>query len=278
MPRQKFCSGLKYGPPTGLQATLRIGDRVPIATGSFGGGVAGTTVSPLVQTQFQYTDVGVNLDITPKVHQNKDISLKVRVEISAVTQQVEIGGITQPIIGQRIIEHDIRLREGEASVLGGILQTQTSQTVGGIPGLSQIPILKYLFSNVNTTIAEDEVLIILRPHTVRALDITPANLRAVDVGTEGNVRLRMPRAMPREDDSTMTPLPVMPPDTNPGNAPENGPGRTPETLPGAPTPPGVGAAGNERTPLDYARLRLPGDMVSFEAGGNFRYFGKLAGC
>ncbi len=249
----------------GLQATLRIGDRVPIATGSFGGGVAGTTVSPLVQTQFQYIDVGVNLDITPKVHQNREISLKVRVEISAVTQQVEIGGITQPIIGQRIIEHDIRLREGEANVLGGILQRQTGQTVGGIPGLSQIPILKYLFSNVNNTIAEDEVLIILRPHTVRRLDITPANLRAVDVGTEGNVRLRTPRAMPPEDDSTLTPLPVIPPD----NDPESGPGRAPESLPGAPPPPGVDAAAIESAPLDYARLRLPGDMVSFEAGETF---------
>src|SRR4030067_830709 len=91
-----------------------------------------------------------------------------------------VPGVKQPVIGQRIIEHDIRLREGEMNILGGILQTGSSHSVSGIPGLSQIPILKYLFSNVSDSVAEDEVLIVLRPHTVRLPDITPLNLRAID--------------------------------------------------------------------------------------------------
>ncbi|MEE8176512.1 MAG: cohesin domain-containing protein, partial [Acidobacteriota bacterium] len=184
----------------GQQATLRIGDRVPIATGSFQAGIGGGGVSPLVNTQFQYTDVGVNLDITPKVHANREITLKVRIEISAVTSEVDIGGIKQPVIGQRVIEHDIRLREGEANVLGGILQTQVTKTVSGIPGLSQIPILRYLFSNVRTTLAEDEVLIVLRPRTVRLPEITALNRRALDVGREGNIRLRNRRTTPEVDE------------------------------------------------------------------------------
>ena len=181
------------------QATLRIGDRVPIATGSFQPGVGGTVVSPLVQTQFQYTDVGVNLDITPKVHTNNEVTLAVRVELSAVTQQVDIGGISQPVIGQRIIEHNIRLREGEINVLGGIFQRQNVESVSGVPGLSQIPLLRYIFSNVKTTLAEDEVLIVLRPHTIRRPDINALNLKALDIGTEGDVRLRSPRALPEEE-------------------------------------------------------------------------------
>jgi general secretion pathway protein D len=180
----------------GLKATLRIGDRVPIATGAFQGAATGIGTGALVQTQFQYTDVGVNLDITPKVHQNNEITLKVRVEISAVTGRVKIGDIEQPVIGQRVIEHDIRLREGEVNVLGGIFQTQTTKGVSGIPGLSDIPLLKYLFSNVSDTLAENEVLIVLRPRTLRLPDILPENLRAVDVGTEGDVRLRSPRELP----------------------------------------------------------------------------------
>jgi len=175
----------------GMRATLRIGDKVPIATGAYQPGVAGQAVSALVQTQFQYLDVGVNVDITPKVHANREITLKVRIEVSAVTQFAEpVPGVRQPVIGQRVIEHDIRLREGEINILGGILQTQVTEQVSGIPGLSQIPILRYLFSNVSNTIAEDEVLIVLRPHAVRILDLTPVNLRAFDVGTEGDVRLR----------------------------------------------------------------------------------------
>ncbi|MCZ6490167.1 MAG: cohesin domain-containing protein [Acidobacteria bacterium] len=184
----------------GMQATLRIGDRIPIATGSFQAGIGGVGVNPLVSTQFQYTDVGVNLDITPKVHANREITLKVRIEISAVTQRINIGGIEQPVIGQRVIEHDIRLREGEANVLGGILQRQVTESVSGIPGLSRIPILRYLFSNTSTTLAEDEVLIVLRPRLVRLPEITALNRRALDVGREGNIRLRNRRSTPEVDE------------------------------------------------------------------------------
>lgn len=196
----------------GQKATLRVGDRVPIATGAFQPGVGGTVVSPLIQTQFQYTDVGVNLDITPKVHDNHEITLKVRVEVSAVTQQVSIGGIQQPVIGQRIIEHDIRLREGEVNVLGGIFQRQNVETVTGIPGLAQIPLLRHIFSNVSTTIAEDEVLLVLRPHVVRRLNITALNRKALDIGTEGDIRLRTPDSLPETET-----------EPTPGNSPSPGP-------------------------------------------------------
>ncbi|MFI5093763.1 MAG: type II and III secretion system protein, partial [Candidatus Acidiferrales bacterium] len=109
----------------GQQAKLKIGDRIPIATGSFQAGVgvgavgAAGLVNPLVNTQFQYQDVGVNIDITPRVHPNHEISLKTKIEVSSVTGTSTIGGISQPIISQRVVEHDIRLKDGEASILGG---------------------------------------------------------------------------------------------------------------------------------------------------------------
>jgi general secretion pathway protein D len=174
----------------GQKASLKIGDRVPIATGSYQPGVAGVAVSSLVSTQFQYLDVGVNLDITPSVHANNEITLKVRIEVSQVTGTSNIGGISQPIIGQRIIDHEIRLHEGEVNVLGGLLQTQVTKSVAGVPGLSQIPLLKYLFSNVSDTLSEDEVLLVLTPHTVRLPDILAINRKTLDVGTEGDVHLR----------------------------------------------------------------------------------------
>jgi len=174
----------------GQKASLKIGDRVPVATGSFQPGIGGVGVNPLVNTQFQYIDVGVNLDITPTIHTNDEITMKVRVEVSQVTSEATIGGIQQPVIGQRIIDHEIRLREGEVNILGGLLQTQTTKSVTGVPGLSQIPILKYLFSNVSDTLSEDEVLIVMTPHTVRRTDISAFNQRALDVGIEGDVRLR----------------------------------------------------------------------------------------
>jgi general secretion pathway protein D len=163
---------------------------VPVATGSFQAGVGvGSTsgagfVNPLVNTQFQYIDVGVNVDITPHVHANRDISLKVSVEVSSVTGQSTIGGIQQPIISQRKIEHEIRLKEGEVSILGGLFERTDTKTLNGWPGLANVPIIKYLFSNDDVEHQDNENLIVLIPRIVRMPDWTKANLRAIYSGTE----------------------------------------------------------------------------------------------
>ncbi|HKR84190.1 MAG TPA: tetratricopeptide repeat protein, partial [Terriglobales bacterium] len=77
----------------GQKATLKIGDRIPIATGSFQPGIGGVGINPLVNTQFQYQDVGVNIEVTPRVHSNGDVTLKIAMDISSVTGQSNIGGI-----------------------------------------------------------------------------------------------------------------------------------------------------------------------------------------
>src|SRR3984957_12150556 len=100
------------------KATLKIGERVPVATGSFQPGIGGVGINPLVNTQFQYLDVGVNIDVTPHVHADREVTLKISMEISSVVSQASIGGISQPIIGQKKIEHEIRLKDGESSLIG----------------------------------------------------------------------------------------------------------------------------------------------------------------
>jgi general secretion pathway protein D len=174
----------------GQKASLKIGDRVPIATGSFQPGIGGVGINPLVNTQFQYLDVGVNIDITPKVHAGREVTLKVSMDISSVTGQSNIGGISQPVIGQRKIEHEIRLKEGEVNILGGILEDQDIRSLNGIPGLSQIPILKYLFSQTNIEHKENEIVFALIPHIIRARDVTELNERALEVGTASSIELR----------------------------------------------------------------------------------------
>ena len=103
-----------------VKATLKIGDRQPTATGSFQPGIGGVGINPLVNTQFTYIDVGVNVEITPRVHDNGDVSMHVDLDISSVTGHVNLGGIDQPIIGQRKISHDIRMHEGAVQLLGGL--------------------------------------------------------------------------------------------------------------------------------------------------------------
>jgi general secretion pathway protein D len=230
----------------GQQAKLRVGDRVPIATGSFQAGVGvGSTagagfVNPLVNTQFQYQDVGVNIDLTPHVHPNRDVSIKLKVEVSSVTGTSTIGGIQQPIISQRTIEHEIRLKEGEVSILGGLIERINTRTLNGWPGLAQIPVMRYLFSGDDTELQENEVLIVVVPRIVRLPEWTRANLRPIYSGTDTlpatrrEMDIKAPTANPNPQitpSGTTTP-PVQ--QAPPGGVPISGvvaPGATPGTAP-----------------------------------------------
>jgi len=175
----------------GQKASLKIGDRVPVATGSFQPGVGGLGgINPLVNTQFQYIDVGVNIDITPRVHANRDVTLKMMLDISSVTSRVNIGGIDQPVIGQRKIEHEIRLKEGEVNLLGGMMEETDVKTLSGWPGLGQIPLFRYLFSAEHIEKGENEIIFVLIPRVVRGQELTALNLKPLDVGSGTAIDLR----------------------------------------------------------------------------------------
>ena len=251
----------------GQPAKLRVGDRVPVATGSFQAGVGvGSTagagfVNPLVNTQFQYIDVGVNVDITPHVHANREISLKVSVEVSSVTGQATIGGIQQPIISQRKIEHEIRLKEGEVSILGGLFERVDTKTLNGWPGLANIPIMRYLFSTDNVEHQENENLIVLIPRIVRMPDWTKANLRALYSGTESfpGVRREMDIKTPSANPSpTLQQTP-----SAPGGVPPAAPAVVAPTTPTPAAPAPQSQTSGPRIRFEPAALNLaPGQTAT----------------
>lgn len=186
----------------GEKATLKIGSKIPIATGSFssgiggvGGGVGGVGISPLVSTQFTYIDVGVNMEMQPTINYDNEVTLKMKIEISNVVSEENLGGITQPVIGQRTLEQTIRMENGKPTLLGGILQHTVTITIGGTPGLGEIPLIKYLFSSQQKETVNDEIVFLLIPHVVRGSELTLQNLRTIDTGTGTNVQLhRIPVA------------------------------------------------------------------------------------
>jgi general secretion pathway protein D len=254
----------------GQPAKLRIGDKVPIATGSFqaGVGVGGTAgtgfVNPLVNTQFQYQDVGVNVDITPRVHPNHEVSMKLSVEVSSVTGQSTIGGIQQPIISQRKIEHEIRLKEGEANVLAGLITRTDTKAINGWPGLARIPLFRYFFSEDTHSSEDDEILIILTPHIVRMPEWTRANLRPLYTGSESQVQVR------REAE-------VRSPNSEPrGSTPQGGvnsgqQGQGAATVPTAPgtsptVPTSLGAATTVPGATNAAQIRFEPRSLSLKVG------------
>jgi general secretion pathway protein D len=167
----------------GQTAKVKIGNRVPYATGSFlpsfggaisGGGAPGGAAGfgLLASTQFQYQETGVNLDVTPHLLSSGEVALKAKIEISSLGPNFTIGGLQEPSFNQRVIEHDIRLKEGEVNLLGGLIEATTRRSLSGLPVLGEIPGLRYLFSNEHTERAETEVLVMLTPWVIRLPEAT----------------------------------------------------------------------------------------------------------
>jgi general secretion pathway protein D len=174
----------------GQRATLKIGQKIPIATGSYNAGVSTGVASIGVQTQFTYLDVGVNIDITPTVHLDREVSLKTKVEVSQQNGSVTISNVTEPIIAQRVLEQVIQLKEGEPSILAGIVTKQDLKNVSGTPYLGELPFFKYFFSSQSKEVQTDEIVFLLIPHIVRESVLSRANLAAIDTGSLNNVELR----------------------------------------------------------------------------------------
>jgi general secretion pathway protein D len=237
------------------KATLKIGERVPVATGSFQPGIGGVGINPLVNTQFQYLDVGVNIDVTPHVHADREVTLKITMEISSVVGQSSIGGISQPIIGQKKIEHEIRLKDGESSLIGGILDDSQTRSLAGIPGLAQIPILGYLFGQRTQDHSQDETVFAITPHIIRGTTLNELNQRAIDIGTANAIELRH---MSRPQTAPAGQTPANP--ASPGGAPAN-------PNPGTPAPaqtPTQGAAPGTQGSANF--LFDPGQITATKGG------------
>ncbi|MGO4516075.1 secretin N-terminal domain-containing protein [Terriglobus sp. 2YAB30_2] len=171
----------------GQKAMLKIGQRIPIATGSYT--TATSTSSSAVQTQFQYIDVGVNLDITPTIHQDRDVTMKLAVEVSSQSGSTTISGVSEPIISQQKAEQMVRLKDGEVNILAGLVQKQSSRSVGGTPGLGEIPAIKYMFSTQETETVDDEIVFMLVPHVVRTVEVNTGAAQEIETGGSESIQL-----------------------------------------------------------------------------------------
>jgi general secretion pathway protein D len=186
----------------------------------------------------------------------------VDLNVSAVKQYVNLGGVSQPVIGQRKTSTDIRLHDGEVNMLGGLSQSQDSTSLTGIPGLGELPLMKYLFGSTTKETDREDLLIFLVPHIVRTPDYTPENLRGIYVGNETYVKINYaPPAESAADAATKPAAPAAAPAASPATlvpAPAPAP-----VVPGAPAPPPVPPGGQAR--LSF----LPG-VVQVAANSPFK--------
>jgi len=170
----------------GQKAQLIIGDKVPIPTTTFNTSTTiGTNIVPV--TSFQYQDVGIKIEVEPRVHHNKEVTLKLALEVSQLGQPVTFGGTTQPTIGTRTISSNIRLKDGETNFLAGLYRTDKTRTNTGIPFLGDIPVIGRLFSDRNINLTTTDLVLTLTPHIIRIPDVTEEDLAPLYVGTDQNI-------------------------------------------------------------------------------------------
>jgi general secretion pathway protein D len=244
----------------GSKTTLKIGEQVPIATGSFqaGVGVSTTSVSPLVNTQFTYKDVGVTIDVTPRVHPDGSVSLKQTITVTTLAGNENIGGVEEPIISGPSVDNDVTLKDGETSVLAGMIERTETHDVNGIPGGAQIPVFQYLFSDRSHEVQDNEVLIVLTPHVIRQPAIQAADLETIASGTDTNARVYRASEDPVADGATGVTASIgsaAPPATQFAQAPAMQPAQpgAPQMAPPQPAP---GAAAQLRFDPANANLKV----------------------
>lgn len=164
----------------GITTAARWGERVPVPQTTFApiatGGVAQQPI-----TSYAYENIGVNLDITPRLHHDDEVSLALKIEVSSIAGE-GYGGL--PTFGNRTVSTVIRLRDGETNMLAGLIRDQERRIVRGVPGLSDIPGIGSLFSHTQNESQETDVILTLTPHIIRVLDLNEQDLRAFRVGRD----------------------------------------------------------------------------------------------
>jgi len=179
----------------GVPAQARFGDQVPVPVTTFAPiATGGTAQQPI--TSFNYQNIGVNIDITPRTHHDDDVSLQLKVAVTNISG-TGFGGL--PTFGNREITTIIRLRDGETNMLAGLIRDEERHSLDGVPGLSDLPLVGRLFGHTTKSTTQTDIILTLTPHIVRVLDLTEADLRPFRVGRDSLVPIaELPVALPAE--------------------------------------------------------------------------------
>ena len=158
----------------GETATAQFGDQVPVPITQFTPFAAGGLQQQPV-TSFTYRNVGVNIEITPYIHHDDEVSLELLIDVITVSG---VGYNDIPTFGERSITTTIRLRNGETNILAGLIRDDEREVLEGIPGLSDLPFIGRLFSRNRREVQETDIIVTLTPRVLRGLDLTETDLRA----------------------------------------------------------------------------------------------------
>jgi general secretion pathway protein D len=223
----------------GTPATAHFGERVPVPRTLFAPiATGGIPQQPI--TSFDYENIGVNIDITPRTHHDDDVTLALKVNVQSVSGT---GFGDLPKFASREITTTIRLKDGETNMLAGLIRDDERKVVEGIPGLSDIPLVGSLFAHTRNERTQTDIILTLTPHLIRVLEVDEADLRAFRVGRDSvaplsDLQLPVPIDIPRPADTPPpTPADTAPPVLLPPAIPTPAP--PPQPAPAQPSQPAI---------------------------------------
>ena len=190
----------------GIAAKARFGERVPVPVTTFAPIAAGGVQTQPI-TSFNYEPIGVNIDITPRMHHDDAVTLALKIELSSISG-TGFGGL--PTFGSRSIDTVIRLKDGETNMLAGLIRDEERTSLASIPGLGDIPLIGRLFGYNHKETQETDIILTLTPRIVRVLNLTEEDLQPFRMGRDGGA--------PVTDLPTLLPIPLPPPKPPGGDA------------------------------------------------------------
>jgi len=246
----------------GAELKLNLGEDIPVPS---------TTFTPLAQgganfnplTSFEYRPVGVTVQMTPRVTIEGDILMKLVIESSTLGAGITIADQELPSFGSRKVETELRLREGESTLLAGLLQERQRKLLTGVPWLLRIPVIKQLFSSNDNSVEQSDIVMLLTPRIVRTREYTAQDLAPIYIGTQTNLGLSGPPPL-------IAPIPGA--DAAPAGAATPAPQATTPAPVAAPQVPPVGAAPGSSTVPGPAAASA-GQVVMAVSGPEFRQGG-----
>lgn len=196
----------------GEEIKLNLGDRFPVPSTTFGslGGAGSVATQPI--SSFNYEPVGIIVNMTPRVTFEGDVVLKLVIESSTLGQDVNIAGQNLPSFGSRKVETTLRLRDGESTLLAGLLREDERRTYTGFPGLMRLPVFRQLFTNNDIETGQTDIVILLTPRIVRTHELTQEDVNPVYIGSQQNLGLTGPPPLIAPGPTTEEPAtPTAPP-------------------------------------------------------------------
>jgi general secretion pathway protein D len=200
----------------GVPAQAKFGDQVPVPVTTFAPiATGGTAQQPI--TSFNYQNIGVNIDITPRTHHDDDVSLQLKIAVTNISG-TGFGGL--PTFGNREITTIIRLRDGETNMLAGLIRDEERHALDGVPGLSDLPLVGRLFGHTTKSTTQTDIILTLTPHIIRVLDLTEADLRPFRVGRDSLAPIAelplpieppKPPELPKPEDTVNPAVPIKKP-------------------------------------------------------------------